>query len=310
MNLRSFSISIFAAVAVVALSGMKGQPSNNYQNAIEQLDLLVKNNADVAQKFVLAKSDSGETIWGVRIAKATTKNRQGDIDLSPRLVVASHHGNELLSVDLALQFTKDLIEETRHPKWGDAGDQTYYIIPALNVTGYNKEDRFEKNAAGTVVDPNRDYPDPCGPKNSFQLKSTKALADFMTAKKIISAVTIHGYVGTFTYPWGTYAENTHTADHFKFDTLGKAAVRENGYQTGTHADVIYPTAGAFEDWAYSELGTWTMLLELDNQPNLANDSKALLRFFADVPKSASKNHNFAGKCRANRPADRNIRARP
>jgi hypothetical protein len=118
----------------------------------------------------------------------------------------------------------------------------------------------------------------------------------MRDKQISSAVTIHGYVGSLTYPWGIFTDNDHTQDHATYSALGEEAVSHNHYVTGTHSEIVYPASGSFEDWAYFELGTWTMLMEMDYGANVLNDSKAMLTFFSKVPKTRSLKNQHLGVC--------------
>jgi len=166
----------------------------------------------------------------------------------------------------------------------------------LNISGYNAGQREERNSTGRSFDPNRDYPDPCGNQSTYNLNSTDALSKYMISENIIGAVTIHGYIGTFTYPWGTYTDQRETPDNDIFKVVTAQAARVNSYRTGTHAGVIYPTFGAFEDWAYHALGVWTALLEIKSQPNISQDARALVSYFGAIPQERSQYHEHLGNC--------------
>ena len=92
-----------------------------------------------------------------------------------------------------------------------------------------------------------------------------------------------------------YTSNTKTADHRIYDMIGKECCKINNYRTGTHADVIYPATGAFEDWCYNAHGIWTMLLELAHSADLEKDAEAVVKFFTLVPGERSKSHKHPGK---------------
>ena len=221
-----------------------------------------------------------------------------------------HHGNEQLSADVAVQHATDLVKEmtdATSANFAKISNRIFFVIPVLNIGGYNSGRREEYNRSGRSTDPNRDYPDPCYSGPSFTLASTRNLSAFMRTEGIVGSITIHGYIGTFTYPWGIFTNDTKTQDNTWFTNAAREAVKQNGYQTGTHADAIYPTAGAYEDWAYFEIGAWTMLLELRHGANIVKDSKAMMSFFAQVPHERSFNNSHLGQCTQ---VEGVIRARP
>ena len=112
-------------------------------------------------------------------------------------------------------------------------------------------------------------------------------------------MTIHGYVGTFTFPLGIWTDNFHTEHHQKLTDWGELAVQHNNYRVGTHGEMIYPAAGSYEDWAYIELGVWSFLLEMDWEYNLTNDSKMLMSFFYHSPLKRAQTHRHNGNCTRN-----------
>ncbi len=236
------------------------------------------------KKFTLGKNDEGSDLYGY------VYDSQGSGEKVNHLVVAAHHGNEILSADLAYEFIKSLATKKNSFK-----GSRIYIIPVLNKSGYNKKER-EEVAAGVSHDPNRDYPDPCVNKKDFKLKSTSLLARFVEEKKIVGAITIHGYYGSLTYPWGIYTDNYRSLDHDIFELKAQKAVSYNSYTTGTHADILYPAGGAFEDWAYFEHGVWSLLVELENNPNLDDDVKMLYSSIESFPNTRSRDHRHLGNC--------------
>lgn len=258
--------------------------SSNYQKIKNKINK-IQNSSTSFEKFVLGKNDQGEDIVGL-VFKGSSQER------TKHLVVSTHHGNEVLSADLSIKF----LEYLSGPGKKRFKNDELYIVPVLNIGGYNREDREEKDALGKSHDPNRDYPDPCIKKKDFNLKSTSHLANFVRTKNIIGAVTIHGYYGSLTYPWGIYSDNFETLDHQIFKRKAKEAVRANSYDIGTHADILYPAGGAFEDWAYFELGIWSFLVELENRPNWKNDVEMLAKTIENFPKTRSRDHRHLGRC--------------
>src|SRR5690606_13246985 len=99
------------------------------------------------------------------------------------LVVGTHHGNEYGATEVAQAFAEDIALK---PIEG----QTIYVIPVLNTWGYDRRYRREQGQRATH-DPNRDYPGPCGSDGPFNLRSTKALADFLDAVPIVNSAPLH-----------------------------------------------------------------------------------------------------------------------
>jgi hypothetical protein len=226
--------------------------------------------------FSLGKNDQGRDIMGIVVGDAGTATIK-------HAVVGTHHGNEKASAEVPLLFTEMIIK---------AYDPSvlYYIVPVLNISGFNVSRREETGSDGRTHDANRDYEDACTTKNDFQLKSTTLIAELVDRENIVSAVTVHGYIGTFTYPWGPEARDYTTQDDSFFEEWAKKAVKINNYKTGTHGAAIYPATGAFEDWAYYKLGVWSFLMEIRSPyADLKKDAQTLVEFFKNSPTERSRN---------------------
>ncbi len=226
--------------------------------------------------FSLGKNDQGQDIMGIVVGdgrRAQTKH----------VVVGTHHGNERAAAEVPLHFTEIIANNFD-------SSVLYYVVPVLNVSGYNNYRREESGSDGDTHDSNRDYEDACTTKQDFQLKSTTLIAELIERENIVSAVSVHGYVGTFTYPWGTETSNYSTADDAFLSEWAKKAAKVNNYKTGTHGGAIYPATGAFEDWAYYKLGVWSFLLEIRSpSSDLKKDALSLYEFFRNSPSERSTN---------------------
>lgn len=288
--MRQAMICLFFVVLVFSMPVSAAE----YDRILAGMDQIVAENPGYVQKFDIGKNDRGETIYGIRI-----ENPQFSGEKIPQLLVGAHHGNEGNTADLSLIFAKDVLaamKESGHKLHARISRSVFYVIPVLNIDGFNAGRRTERNKTGSYIDPNRDYPDPCVHNTYYRLASTSNLASFVERYGIVGAVTAHGYIGTFTYPWGIYTDNPRTLDHDLFHQMATASVKENGYRVGTHTEVIYAASGSFEDWAYHKHGIWTMLLELSRSANLNNDSRAMLAYFALVPSTRSNQHQHTGNC--------------
>jgi hypothetical protein len=235
--------------------------------------------------FTLGKNDQGTDIQGVKIGNGPTNN----------LVVATHHGNEYGSTELAKGFMLSIAET---PIQG----QTIWVIPVLNIPGYNAHSRYENGR-----DSNRDYPGPCATSGPFKLKSTAALAKFLEDKAIVASATLHTYSPAVVYPWGVSATGNDLKTEYEdlFKNLVKAATIESGYQTGNNTEVMYPADGTFEDYAFWKTGAWSLLWEVGythvpSQKSVDDivrvNVPGLRRVFEQTPLVRADKHEFTGKC--------------
>ena len=239
-----------------------------------------------AKLFTLGDSDSGDKIIGLQVGSGPVHN----------LVVATHHGNEYGSTEVALGFARSVAE---NPLKG----QTVFIIPVLNVTGYNSKSR--ETAKGQSFDPNRNYPGPCGTEGPFTLKSTSSLAKFVAANDIVSSATLHTYSPAVVYPWGLSSHDLKTGYESIFEGLVMEATRESHYATGNSTELIYAADGTYEDYAFQTHGIWSILFELgySHSPS-AQDVKSMVqvnvpglrRMFESAPAQRAEKHTFSGKC--------------
>jgi carboxypeptidase T len=288
--MKLFFLSILATVAVHA--GFAAAPTGRYKAALDVMQQLQKAYPDKSALFSVGTNDDGTDIIAMRVS--VTPN-QTDPRKVGHLVVSTHHGNELKATDFTLAYTKNLLERYRSRELysGNLADIEWIIIPVLNVSGYNAATRYERG-----TDPNRDYPGPCNGGTGGRLKSIRLVMDLLNSRPFAASVTVHGYIGTITYPWGVNTTNTHSNDHNAYDRIFAQAAAFNGYRYGTSTDLIYSAEGTFEDYVYWKHGIWSLLLEM--RDGSANDIKtsvpAIQTFFDQVDSSASKKNQMTGKC--------------
>lgn len=261
---------LFAAVLSALSTGAIADDYDKILARLTELDKLPNTTL-----FSLGKNDQGRDIMGIMIGNTSAKTKH--------VVVGTHHGNERASAEVPLFFT-ELVAKTFDPA------VLYYVVPVLNISGYNVSRREENGSDGKTHDSNRDYEDACTTKQDFKLKSTTLIADLIEREDVVTAVSVHGYIGTFTFPWGTEARDYATADDAFFSDWAKKAVKVNNYKIGTHGGAIYPATGAFEDWAYYKLGVWSFLLEIKSlSSDLKKDALSLVEFFKHSPTERSRN---------------------
>lgn len=262
---------------------------NNYEKVTSTLNQIQQANPASSKVVVIGVSDKGVPIYALQIGSGSVNS----------LIVGTHHGNEYGSTAVALGVADNL---AKNPIIG----QTVYVIPVLNISGYNSGNRNESGISGSF-DPNRDYPGPCKSGKTFNLKSTKALADFLVEKNIQVAATLHTFWPAVVYPWGISTTDLSTPYDAQYIELVKAATVESGYQTGNNTQVLYAADGTFEDYAYWKHGIWTLLFELGfshrpDQVAIKNmvevNVPGIRRFLMTSPQSRVTSHDFKGRCDA------------
>lgn len=287
--------SILCTPAAFADPGTNFPPGEmgpgNYQRVQQFMKDLVRQNPDTTRLFDLGPSDSGETIQGLAIA---SKGATGTVH---NLVVATHHGNEYGATDVAKAFAASVAAD---PIPG----QTVYVIPVLNIWGYDNDTR-EELLNGQYLDPNRNYPGPCGTEGPFTLKDTAALARFIDKEGIVASATLHTFSPAVVYPWGLASNDLATGHEDIFTMLVRTATERSHYQVGNSTEVIYPANGTYEDYAYWKHGIWSILFELGDshtpdivaeQEMVSTNIPGLRDMFLAAPRERATMHDFTGVC--------------
>jgi hypothetical protein len=282
MRIIIAGIVLFAGLAQAQVS-----TSRNYNDVVSHIRTLAARNPQTAKLFTLGYSDAGVAIEGIKVGTGAVHH----------LLVAAHHGNEYGSTELALAFIDSLVQ-------APISGQTLYVVPVLNIDGYNNRNRYER-INGQYVDLNRDYPGPCGSEGPYLSRSTKALADLVAREDIVAAATIHTYWPAVVYPWGISTQDLDTPYTPLFINLAKLATETSGYQIGNSAALIYPADGTLEDYVYWKHGVWSLLFEVGKSHNprisdlkeiVADNVPGLRKMFVGAPSARAAKHDFTGKC--------------
>jgi len=266
-----------------------------YDKIAQSLHEIQRKNPEHSEVFTLGLSDQGLPIYGLKIGQKGKSN----------LIVGTHHGNEFGSTAVAIaaaeQFAQNPIQ-----------DQTLYVVPVLNVSGYNTRSRNERGPNNRSVDSNRDYDGPCRSGRAFQLSSTQSLSRLVNEKNIVASATLHTYMPGVLYPWGFSTRETMTADQSQYVDLARLAAKESGYKVGNSTEELYAADGTFEDYAYWKYGIWSLLFEMGSSHNptqreienmIRVNIPGLRRFFEETPPSRSVQNQFTGRC------DKSVRQR-
>jgi carboxypeptidase T len=270
-------------------------PTGRYKTIVDQMNALQSQYSGISHVYSIGQNDDGVDIFAMRVSRSP---KVVDGFKVGHLMLSTHHGNELAAPQFTMKFIADLLSRYGNEPALDTIEWT--IVPVLNVSGYNANQRHEKGQ-----DPNRDWPSPCTGAAGGKLKSIKLAMDLAANRIYSGSVTVHGYDGSLTYPWGMYTDNTHTQDHNQFHQIFEKAAKLNGYRVGTAADVVYPANGCYEDYAYWKHGMWSLLLELASGSASDIDStvKAIAAFYDQLNSSPSDKNQFLGNCSRNQGPD-------
>lgn len=276
--------------AIISMFLFAAPSVTNYDKVVSTIQQIAQQNPANAKIISIGVNDQGVPIQALQIGSGEVNS----------LVVGTHHGNEYGSTAVALGVADSL---AKNPVTG----LTVYVVPVLNITGYNKFGRNESGISGSR-DPNRDYTSPCKSGTSFNLKSTKALSDFLVAKNIQISATLHTYFPAVVYPWGISTQDLSTPYDAKYIELAKDATKESNYRVGNSTEVLYAADGTFEDYAYWKHGIWSLLFELgfSHNPDATSIKNmvevnilGLRRYLENAPKQRVQNHAFTGRCDTN-----------
>lgn len=284
---------VILLLLVVTAAVFASPTTNRYDVITTELKGLEAAHSTIAQIFSIGKNNEGVDILALRVSVTP---QQMDPKKVGHLLVATHHGNEPHAALFAIAFIRDLIKRFESDElWTSYLPQSEWtIIPVLNISGYNEDVREEYD-----IDPNRDYPNPCLPQESVgKLASVQRLMELFDTRTFSGSITVHGYLKSLSYPWGTFATSDKTLDHSEYDRIFAKAARFNGYPYGTGTSVVYSANGCFEDWVYWRHGAWSMLIELDSgsPSDIKKTVRAVASYFDDLSSSPSNQHEFSATC--------------
>ncbi len=228
------------------------------------LSKIYEQHTESTELFVLGQSDE-DPIWGIRIGT-------GDIH---QLVVSGHHGNEIGSIAQSIRLARSLAEDPLE-------NRTIFVIPSLIPETFGSKRHLNS------VDPNRNYPGPCGSNDTvysseaFSLRATALLRDFIDPDfnheyekrlgipeiNIVAALSLHNKGNTVHYPY-SFQENALTPDATLFKELLNEAFEEGPYEVGLFPTYYYTMQGSFIDWAYWAYGIWAVLIEMGTEKDMS-----------------------------------------
>jgi len=279
-------------LAVVVFSSTNLLAAERYQEIVNRLNALKGKYPLITHIFSIGTNDDNVPLYAMRVSLTPT---EADPNKVAHLVVGTHHGNELAAPQSTMHLLEKVLEKYSSRALFAEGldDREFVFIPVLNVSGYNAANRHEKGR-----DPNRDYAGPCHSATGGKLKSIRALTEHVASRLYTGSITIHGYVGALTYPWGVNVGNPQSLDHNTYDRITRNAAAINGYRHGTSTDIVYPVDGAYEDYVYWKHGIWSLLVELKDgsKDDIEKTSDAMYSFLEALDSSPSTKNQLTSAC--------------
>ncbi len=203
------------------------------------------------------------------------------------LFIGGHHGDEVLSVDMANYLIDFLLNsyDTRADIRQLINEREIWIIPCLNPDGYQRtlngqpwRKNLRDNGDGSFgVDLNRNYgymrgtdahtsDDPRsenyhGPE-AFSEPETQAVRELVESINFTASISFHSSGELILYPWG-YTTQRQTDRYELQKEIATDMATMNGY-TPQQASKQYVTHGDAEDWLYSQ-GVMSFTFELGTE---------------------------------------------
>lgn len=276
------------------------------------LAALVAAYPDRVHPFIIGWSSEGRPLEGVRISDDAEDN-----PAEPGvLLVASHHGREHLTVEVALDLAHLFAESNDPAVLGVVATRQIYVVPNLNPDGSEYDiatgdyRRWRKNRQpnggtapiGTDLNRNYSYKWGCcggssGNKGSetyrglspFSAPETAALRKFVDARpNITTSISYHAYGNLILYPYGyTYTDvpsDMTRVDHDTFVAMARQMASTTGYRPQQASD-LYITDGDLDDWLYGAKGVYAFTFELGGGGFYPDDSR--------IPIEQAKNREAA-----------------
>jgi hypothetical protein len=207
---------------------------------------------DVARAEVLGQSVRGRAIPYL-VINATCQPTPAAV-----LLVGTHHGDEGSSAEATLAHVDSLLRGSADVR-DLLGRYAFYVLPVLNVDGYEASPPTRENANG--VDINRDYAYPeRGEPSSFKERETQLLKGLQDQVGFRAALTYHSGTTSVLWPWCYTA--TPAADDARLSSVGAKTAQAMGFGTYSASYFDYPTQGEYIDYAYMKSKTLAFTVEV------------------------------------------------
>jgi len=247
-----------------------------YDDIVEYVNQLAEENPDLVKVSVIGQTYEGRDIVGLTISSGGNGQRPAVF------IEAGIHAREWIAPSVALYLLNQLVENYDSNR--DLVDNLdFFIVPVTNPDGYEythtndrfwRKNRFRTNALCAGIDCNRNFGFHFGEsgtsnnacsetylgKAPFSEKESSAIRDFGSLNKgrIHLYIALHSYGPYILYPWGYDAILTDDWEDLDFWAYAVAQqINFAGgpeYDVGNSAYLLYPAAGASDDWFKGENG--------------------------------------------------------
>lgn len=239
---------------------------------------------DIGDTVLKIKGTSpNNDIWQVIISNKSNKSPK-----PTSLFIAGLHPRELAPVEMLLKLINELVGKYGKDQYitNLVDTREIHIVPMVNVDGRimveNGNSWQRENANG--VDLNRDFeckylPNLPPDRMLFNIKAnsiqpeTKAIQDLYKVQKINLFMDVHSYGEMFFWPVGYSTKDIPEVAAFK--NVYTNSFKKINYEGGTSAQILYPTVGTSDDYAYIIHHTFGLGMEVGKsfRPNYQDVEK-------------------------------------
>ncbi len=258
---------------------------HTYAELNTELEQLVTDYPDFAQKSSIGTSVEGRELWMIKISD----NVNDEEDEPDVVLLGAHHAREWISVEVPLMIAEHLLQNYSDPQIKNVVDGAQiWIVPMVNPDGHQysvTEDRLwrknrRNNGDGSYgVDLNRNYgyqwggPGSSGDTYSetyrgpaaFSEPETQACRDFLQALQPKALVSYHNFSQLVLFPWSYTGDPAPDQELMQmlaeemadliYNVHGKSYTPEQGSE-------LYLSSGDTTDWLYGLFGAPAFTIEL------------------------------------------------
>lgn len=193
-------------------------------------------------------------------------NESLGLDKPEILLVGVQHGDEIVSLEVALETARLLLESYGSDQWLTelVDRREIYIVPLANPWGFRHGVRASPGDEGSE-DMNRDHvydrddcSSFCNDETSLSTVGARAIHELARRHLFRVMLDFHGGVELIIHPWGSPLHNsdTESPDDEVHSVLGQRMSQFGGpysgfYPVGTASDLLGPVHGPLDDTSYA-----------------------------------------------------------
>ena len=256
------------------------------EDLLDALDAVALDHPHTTRQIELGTSVEGRPIVGLRITLS-------DEPLGHVRVLAAHHGDELISTEVALAVARSLADPSPTVE-AFLQDVAVWVVPHVNPDGVAAHTRHNAHD----VDLNRNYPYRWSPDefhpgpSALSEPETRAVEALALRAPASIGLSLHSGAANFGWVWNHTTEPSEDAHiHRAIAETYAQSCTADGFWITNGAD-WYPTNGDTNDWAYGYWGSFDYTVELSSSKTPPQDQieawteahlDALLATLLDTP---------------------------